>query len=162
MARKPKTDGEEIRAITSGPDIEHDALVGQIEARNREDASRSSSAGESRQRIGEFLEQTNMNSQAFSWCRTILKKPDEAKQMDIIRSLETALPMIKAHVTGQGTPDMFNAPAAPSYQPDAEFDDAPEPVDEDDLADDERREDVTGDGDDFDAHLAAVYPEEVA
>ncbi|MGL6209130.1 MAG: hypothetical protein ACRC14_04790 [Paracoccaceae bacterium] len=158
MARKPKTDGEEIRAITSGPDIEHDALIGQIEARNREDHSRASSAGESRQHIGEFLEQSNMNSQAFSWCRTILKKPDEAKQMDIIRSLETALPMIKAHVTGQGTADLFNAPAAPSYSADADFEDAPEPVDVDDLPADERREDVTGDGDEFDKHLAEVYP----
>lgn len=105
------TEGEETRRAFDGPDLEHDVLVDEIGARNREDRERASSAGESRQKIGMFLEKSGMNSQAFSWCRSILKKLDKSdgqnKAMDVIASLEKALPMVKAHVTGQGTADMF-------------------------------------------------------
>lgn len=157
MARKKKTEGEEVRLSYDGPSIDHDSLIDEIEARNREDASRSSSAGESRQKIGEFLDETGMNSQAFSICRSILKKPDTQKAMDVILSLEKALPMVKAHVTGQGTPDM---------SPDA--DDGPvEPAetieeqvarfrpDDGDNAGDLDPE-LAGEADDFEKHLAEV------
>lgn len=103
-------EGKEVRAAFDGPDLEHDKLIDQIEARNREDSERASSAGESRQKIGQFLDDTAMNSKAFSWCRQILKVGEKAdgqnKAMDIIRSLETALPMLKDHVAGQGSMEM--------------------------------------------------------
>jgi hypothetical protein len=103
MARKKKSEGEEVRIAFDGPDLEHDSLIGEIEARNREDAKRASSAGESRAAIKAFLEETNVNPKAYSWLRVILKQndKDQAKAMDIIRSLEAGLPFIKAHVSGQ-------------------------------------------------------------
>lgn len=155
MARKKKSEGEEVRVALDGPAIEHDELIGFIEARNREDHQRSSSAGESRNKIKEFLDETNMNSQALSWCRSIMKKPDQAKAMDVIRSLEAALPMVKAHVSGQSTPDMFPddeqepvEPATelpkPSYA--AQFDAMGDP-------------DIKEDADDFERHLAQAAAE---
>lgn len=122
------SEGREVRLAYDGPDIDHDKLIDFSLARNREDRERSSSAGESRQKIGAFLEETGMNSQALSWCRSILKKLDkdngQAKAMDVIRSLETALPMVKAHVGGQ-------APELPLEHDDeetVEFDDEPSNV----------------------------------
>ena len=101
MAKNENPVGVEVRRAYDGPSIDHDELLGEAEARNREDTARASSAGESRQKIGEFLEATGMNSQAFSWCRTILKKATVEKSMDVIMSMERALPMIKAHLVGQ-------------------------------------------------------------
>lgn len=82
-------------------DIDHDDLIAQIIDRNAEDRERGSSAGESRQKIGEYLEKSGMNGKAFSVCRQILKLKKYSQRMDLIRSLEEALPMVKAHVVGQ-------------------------------------------------------------
>lgn len=106
MAKEKKSEGAAVRLAHSGPSIEHDPLIDFIEARNQEDKVRASSAGESRAKIGAFLAETEMNSQALSWCRSILKKADQAKAMDVIMSLKIALPMVEAHVRGQGTAEM--------------------------------------------------------
>lgn len=143
MARKKKSEGEEVRIAFDGPTVEHDHLISNIEARNREDTTRASSAGESRAAIKEFLDETNMNPKAFSWCRVILKvnDKDQAKAMDMIRSLEVGLAMVKAHVAGQqgdlfpenkAVPDVVeplrpvpdvvpDELRAPSYEADAAF-----------------------------------------
>lgn len=143
-----KSEGAEVRAAFDGPDIDHDKLIDKATRFNDEDAERASSAGESRQAIGEFLEETNLNGKAFSWLRVILKQKKVDKAMDIIRSLEAGLPMVKAHLGGQSTPDMF---------PD---NDDEEPVEEPSLEDqlarftpDEEPVEVP-DEDDFDRHLA--------
>ena len=119
------SEGKKVNVAFKGPDVEHDKLISFIEARNREDHQRSSSAGESRQKIAEFLEDTGCNSQALSWARSILKKLDKTdgqhKAMDVIMSLKKVLPMIEAHVTGQSTPDMFPDEVA-SFEPDDELD----------------------------------------
>lgn len=90
--------------------IQYEDLIPEIEARNREDRQRASSAGESRQKIGAFLEDTGLNSQAFSWMRTICKKLDkdegDLKAMDIIASLEAMLPIVKDYVQNNGTRPM--------------------------------------------------------
>lgn len=102
-------------------DIEHDTLLTEIIDRNREDTERASSAGESRAAIKDFLERTSMNSKAFSWCRAILKAKKYSQRMDIIRSLEEALPMVKAHVIGQDFgPDLVDRAQKPAE---------PDPVD---------------------------------
>lgn len=107
---KSKSEGAEVRDAYDGPEVEHDALIGQIEARAREQHARSSDASESAAKVKEFIEETGLNSQAFSWLSSIVKKlpkkDGQAKAMDIIRSLEIGLPMIKAHVGGQGTAEM--------------------------------------------------------
>ena len=115
------SDGKEVRQAYDGPDLDHDALIAEIEARSSEEYARGSDAGESSAKTKEFLEETGMNSQAFTWCKSILKKlpkkDGQAKAMDIIRSLNTALPMIEAHVAGQSTPDMFPDGQATNVQP---------------------------------------------
>lgn len=116
-----KNEGAEVRVAYDGPKLEHDALIDQIEARSREEHERSSDASESAAKVAAFIEDTGMNTQAFSWCKTIMKKlpkkDGQAKAMDVIRSLEAGLPLIKAHVSGQGTGEMF-----PDDQPDDDAD----------------------------------------
>jgi hypothetical protein len=128
-------EGKQVRIAMDGPDIEHDALIAFASARNTEDRSRAESAGESRQKIGAFLEETGMNGKALSWCRQILKVRDkadsgQAKAMDIIMSLERALPMIRAEIAGQQSAMNLEPPApepvefvdpSPSYSADPDF-----------------------------------------
>lgn len=100
----------EEKTIGESPDLEHDELLGQLEARIKEEMARSSDASESAAKVAKFIEDTGMNSQALSWCKTILKKlpkkDGQLKAMDVIRSLEAALPMIKDHIEGQGVAEM--------------------------------------------------------
>jgi hypothetical protein len=129
--------------------IEYDTLIAAITARNKEDGERASSAGESRQKIGEFLETTGMNGQAFSWCRSILKKKKYSQQMDVLISLEEALPMIRAAVMGGQTEMVLDA--APEEAPKAETKVVPIKKTKAKLP-----ADVQADSDDFEAHLAKV------
>ena len=93
------------------PQVDADELIDHILARAREEHARQSDAAESGAKIKELIEETRMNSQAYSWLKTILKKRQKKdgdnKALDIIRSREICLPMLKQHITGQGTPDMF-------------------------------------------------------
>lgn len=101
-----QSEGKTINVAFNGPSIQHDELIGFSAARNDEDRKRASSAGESRAKIKEFLEETGMNGKALSWCRQILKAADkedgQSKAMDVIMSMKKALPMVEAHVAGQG------------------------------------------------------------
>lgn len=147
-----QSEGSDVRRAYDGPDIEHDKLIGFIEARNREDGERASSAGESRQMIGEFLEQTNMNAKALSTCRTIMKQKTTDKAMDIVRSLEAALPMLKAHLGGQQS-EMDLEPSEPEVvDPDTEL---PKPSYEPTFTPGGDAE-LDADSDDFDRQLAEV------
>jgi hypothetical protein len=139
MTMSDNADGAAVRRAIDGPDIDHDELISFIAARNQEDGDRASDAGESRQAIGEFVERTGMNAKALAWMRQILKanNKSQAKAMDIILSVEKALPMIKAHVAGQGTPDMFPEDESPA--------DVAPPT-------------TSGDAD-FDAEINALFPE---
>jgi hypothetical protein len=140
----------------NGPSIEHDALIGKIDKWNGEDRSRASSAAETRSEIGDFTEHSGMNPKALSMVRTIkkaaLKDGGQAKAMDIIRSLEMALPMVKADISGQQSEMSMDddedvplehveddAPARPSYADDGHLDD-----------------DIADESDDFDKALAEV------
>jgi hypothetical protein len=96
-----------VKIETKTPALDHDEMIGHMETQNREDQSRGLIAKENREQVKEFLDATGMNGTAYSWCRTILKKQDTQKAMDIILSLEAALPHVRAHVTGQ-QPDMFD------------------------------------------------------
>jgi hypothetical protein len=95
------------------PSVRFDQLIDFIAARNFDDSGAASIAAEARLATKEFLEETGLNSQALSWGRVILKKlhkdNGEAKALDVLRSLDLILPMIRAHVEGQGTVDMFDA-----------------------------------------------------
>tara|TARA_R110000868_G_scaffold237132_9_gene491633 strand:- start:37695 stop:38204 length:510 start_codon:yes stop_codon:yes gene_type:complete len=148
---------------TPNTDIEvtHDALLGQIEARTKEEHARQSDAGESSAKITKFLEDTGLNGQAFSWLKTIMKKlpkkNGEQKAMDIIRSLNVGLPMLEDHIVGQGTQPLgLGEPA--DYEGDGET-----PPDDDGdgeevpLGDDEDADpDISAEAEAFDKHLAEV------
>lgn len=100
-----QSEGAEVRHAMNGPDIEHDHLIGKIDKWNGEDRSRASTAAETRGEIGDFTEKTGMNPKALSFLRTIKKTAakdgGQAKAMDIIRSIEKCLPMVKADISGQ-------------------------------------------------------------
>jgi hypothetical protein len=156
-----KSEGAEVRHAMDGPDVDHDRLISFASARNEEDAERASSAGESRQLIGEFLEDTGMNGKALSWLRVILKQKKTEKAMDIIRSLEHGLPMVKQHLGGQQSEMDLDADDPPeTFDPDdAELNEAadslPGPSYEQDFTPGGDPE-IAEDADDFDRHLAEV------
>jgi hypothetical protein len=123
---KPQSEGEAVRRAYDGPTLDHDKLIGHIGARIKEEGERSSDGSESAAKVSAFIEETGMNTQAYSWMKTIVKKlpkkDGQSKAMDVIRSIEAALPMIKAHIAGQSTVEMFpeEAPkvaAAPKAEP---------------------------------------------
>lgn len=123
-----KSDGQIVREAYDGPKVEHDALIDHIEARAREQHARSSDASESAAKTAEFVESTALNSQALSWLSSIVKKlpkkDGQAKAMDIIRSLEVGLPMVKSHVGGQGTSEMDLGSPEPETNSETEVADA--------------------------------------
>lgn len=158
-------EGQQVRVAMNGPSLDADEFIDFSIERNREDRKRAESAGESRQKIGEFLDETGMNGKALSWSRQILKISDkgddgQSKAMDVILSLEKALPMVKAHVSGQQPALNFDDHLAAGAVEHAE--ELPKPShdstwspDDEDAADPE----ITGEADDFEAHLAEVSGE---
>jgi hypothetical protein len=107
MARPKKGEGKAVRIAFTGPTIDHDQMIDFSIEQNEADRKRASSAGESRAQIKSFLDLTSLNGKALAWGRQILKINDkddgQAKAMDVIMSLEKVLPMLRAHVAGQGT-----------------------------------------------------------
>ena len=77
---------------------------------NTEDSERASDAGESRQRIGTFLEKTGINNKAFSHCRMILRQKKDDKRQDWLRSMEALLPLMREQIAANGTRDAFDVP----------------------------------------------------
>jgi hypothetical protein len=106
-------EGKAVRRAINGPDVDHDALIGNIGKWNAADRGRASSAAETRGDIGRFMETTGMNGKALSMLRTILKEAQKdeggSKARDIIRSLEKGLPFVKDEIGGQS--DMLDADA---------------------------------------------------
>lgn len=165
MARKPKSDGETIRNITKGIELDHDTLIAEIEARSREEYQRASDAGESAAKVTAYLEKTSLNGQAFSWLKSIMKKlpkkDGSVKALDVISSLEAGLPLLRAHIEGQSPALPFGDPepaANPGMSDDeiseglAQFD----PVEEFDPVEAASDEpfDLAAEADDFEAALA--------
>ncbi len=157
MARPKKSEGTEVRHAITGPEIDHDKLIGKIDKWNDEDRARASTAAETRGEIGDFTERTGMNPKALSMLRTIkkaaMKDGGQAKAMDIIRSLEAGLPMVKADVAGQQSEmDLDAAPMTEAIEPD----EAPVLTRPTYEADGSVDPDIAAESDDFDAHLAQV------
>lgn len=104
------TEGAQVRESYDGPTVDHGALIEQFEARIKEERARSSDSSESADKTSKFLEETGLNSQAYSWGKTIVKKLDmkdgQHKAMDVIRSLKAILPILENHVGGEGTAEM--------------------------------------------------------
>jgi hypothetical protein len=158
-----KSEGAEVRHAMDGPEIEHDQLIGKINQWNLEDGERASSAAETRSEIGQFTEKTGMNAKALSMLRQIKKTgaKNRDKAMDIIRSIEAGLPMVKADLGGQQSEMDLDADDPPeTFDPDdAELNEAadslPGPSYEQDFTPGGDAE-IAEDADDFDRHLAEV------
>lgn len=78
---------------------------------NSEDSERASDAGESRQRIGKFLEETSINNKVFSHCRMVLRMKKDDKRQDWLRSMKALLPLMEEQIAAEGTLDAFDVPA---------------------------------------------------
>ncbi len=163
MARKPKSDGETIRNITKGIELDHDTLIAEIEARSREEHARASDAGESASKVTAYLEKTSLNGQAFSWLKSIMKKlpkkDGSVKALDVISSLEAGLPLLRSHIEGQSPALPFGDPepaANPGMSDDeiteglAQFD----PVEGTEAPASDEPYDLAAETDDFEAQLA--------
>lgn len=95
-----------------GVSVTYDDLINEISERNREDSERASSAGESRQKIKEFLDATGVHPKVFSFARSILRQKKHTVQIDMMRSVEEVMPLVKACIDGNhGQADMFDDPA---------------------------------------------------
>lgn len=127
-------------------EVDADLLISEIQQRSAEEYARGSDAGESGAKTKEYLDETGLNSQAFSWGKSILKKlpkkDGQAKAMDVIRSLYAILPHLENHVIGQGTAEMQLEPDLPAPTADAVSPDSDPDFDE-----------IEADADDFDAEL---------
>lgn len=166
MAKAKKSEGAEVRQAFDGPKLDHDELIGHIGARIKEEHERSSDGSESAAKVAAFIEKTGINSQAYSWLKTILKKlpkkDGQSKAMDIIRSLKAGLPLIENEVAGQSTVEMNLEPAA-DEKPKAEKETAA-PVEEQIkkftpkvVKPAKKPEgDIQQEADDFESHLAAA------
>lgn len=104
--------------------LDADRVLRKMNQWNAEDSDRASSAAETRQDIGQFVEDTGYHKKAISDGRKLLKmaEDDPDKLWDYLRTFEPLLNDIKEHVRGANTPDMF----------DAADDDVPEMADDDD------------------------------
>jgi len=134
----------QIAEVTDEPKVNHDDLISQILARSDEEYARGSDAAESGALTKTFLEETGLNSQAFSWAKTIIKKikkkDGQAKAMDVIRSMNAILPMLENHVLGQGTAEM-------DLEPDTDDEDADDPDFNDDITPEGEDQPVEGEDD---------------
>ena len=93
-------------------EIDKDKVLEAMRGFNAEDSERASDAGESRQRIGAFLEETSINPKVFSHCRMALRMKKDDKRQDWLRSMKAILPLMEEQIAAEGTRDAFDAPAA--------------------------------------------------
>lgn len=106
--------------------LDADRVIGKFEQWNREDAGRASSAAETRQDIGDFVEATGYHAKALSDGRKLYKlwQKDPEKFEDYLRTFEPLYQDVKNHCRGQSTPDMFE-PTEPDEGYEMESDDDP-------------------------------------
>ena len=69
-------------------EIDPDRVLTAMQGFNTADSERASDAGESRQKIGEFLNETSLNGKAFSHCRMALRMKKDEKRQDWLRSMK--------------------------------------------------------------------------
>jgi hypothetical protein len=102
--------------------LDADRVMRKMNQWNAEDSNRASSAAETRQDIGQFVEDTGYHKKAISDGRKLLKmaEDDPDKLWDYLRTFEPLLNDLKEHVRSANTPDMFD-----------QDEDAPEAVDGD-------------------------------
>lgn len=91
-------------------EIDKDEVLQAMQNFNNEDSERASDAGESRQRIGEFLEETGINNKAFSHCRMVLRMKKDDKRQDWLRSMRALMPLMEEQIASIGTRDAFDVP----------------------------------------------------
>lgn len=135
-------------------EIDKDKVLQAMQGFNEEDSERASDAGESRQRIGHFLEETSINNKVFSHCRMVLRMKKDDKRQDWLRSMKALLPLMEEQIAADGTRDAFDAPAeakAQAAEAQAEVDPGDEhPAEEGDA-------EIASEAAEFEDATAAVY-----
>lgn len=108
-------------------EIDEGGVLHRMRAFNEADSERASDAGESRQQIGEFLEESGLNNKAFSHCRMVLRLKKDDKRQDWLRSMRALLPMMEREIAATGTQDAFDGmvPDAAKDMVNGKLDDAP-------------------------------------
>ena len=97
--------------------VHHDKIITTIEALKSNERQRSSEAGDDREEIGNLLELTGLNKNAFAFIRKVDKmEPD--KRDDVLRSLHPLLDMMDKKWNGQTTPDLFEKGVEPANDDD--------------------------------------------
>lgn len=134
--------------------IDKDEVLHAMQDFNTEDSERASDAGESRQRIGEFLERTSINNKAFSHCRMVLRMKKDDKRQDWLRSMKALLPLMEEQIAAVGTKDAFDVPADAVAQAMAGAADGHEDVSGGEDAGDPE---IASEAADFEAAAGAVY-----
>lgn len=104
-------DFEEV-GVESDLNITHDKLIAKTAEWAEQESERASSAGETRQDIGAFIEETGVNSKALAQIRQGLKLKKESARLDWLRSMEILLPMAANHIRGQSSGELPMQPAA--------------------------------------------------
>lgn len=137
-------------------EIDQEAVLQAMQDFNTEDSERASDAGESRQRIGEFLESTGINNKAFSHCRMVLRMKKDDKRQDWLRSMRALMPLMESQIAAIGTKDAFDVPQEAvdlARQAEAQAAQEPQAVEE------AGNPDIAQEAAEFDAAMAEAMPE---
>lgn len=107
MARKPKTEPTDNAALV----IDAGEVIAKMKAFNERDSERASDAGEDRQKIGAYLNDTGLNAKAFSHLRMVLRMKKPTAKADWLRTMQTLFPIVQAEIERQDEMQ-FGAPEA--------------------------------------------------
>lgn len=89
--------------------LEYDNVVDTTSAFNSADSARASDAGATRQKIGEFIEETGVNSKAYSHYRQMTKMKKVEQKRDYLRSMSVLVELGIQQLDGN-QPDMLDQP----------------------------------------------------
>lgn len=86
-------------------EFDPDQLHSKLQKWKADEERRKSDAGETRQDIGQFIEDTGLNKKALSFVRSLDKMAEE-KRADVLLSLDSLFDEMRPHWQNQGTAPM--------------------------------------------------------
>lgn len=92
--------------------VDADVLFSKLERWKSDEGARASAAGETRQDIGQFIEDTGLNKKGLAMIRALDKMKDD-KRADVLRSFDYLREHLDPKWAGQSTPDMFSDAVEP-------------------------------------------------
>lgn len=94
--------------MTDEIEINHAKFMAMHEKWASGESSNASDGGVRRNEMKQFDEDTGLEAKARSQIRAGLKIKNEGKRADWLRSMIACIPMLKAEIFGNGTPDMLD------------------------------------------------------